>query len=197
MNTVTPITPRTNLKIAMGILKLKLDTLEPIIETCAKYRLLGGHFAFLDSYRQHEVRLLENTVVMLNDKFNSLGAARRSTEYQTDFTKYWIPTEQNLVEDETLLVLDLVELWSATRLTWRSMDDLLSGKFTLKQRRELQARTKAIFEQCRVDLKVVNDTCRPREIGVRRFGVAARRREIAIREVPHEHRRAEDITFPT
>lgn len=151
----------TNLKIAMqesSELKEKLDTLEPIIRNVrANIDFSADDFAFLDATVNAKVRLLENTVVMLNDKFNSLGAARRSTEYQTDFTKYWIPTEQNLVEDETLLVLDLVELWSATRLTWRSMDDLLSGKFTLKQRRELQARTKAIFEQCRVDLKVVND----------------------------------------
>ena len=151
----------TNLKIAMqesSELKEKLDTLEPIIRNVrANIDFSADDFAFLDATVNAKVRLLENTVVMLNDKFNSLGAARRSTEYQTDFTKYWIPTEQNLVEDETLLVLDLVELWSATRLTWRSMDDLLSGKFTLKQRRELQVRTKAIFEQCRVDLKVVND----------------------------------------
>lgn len=29
-----------------------------------------------------------------------------------------------------------------------SMDDLLSGKLTLKERRDLQGRTNALFEQC-------------------------------------------------
>lgn len=148
-------------KVAMqeaSEIKEKLDTLEPIIRNVrANINFSREDFDFLDSTAYAKVRLLENTVVMLNHKFNSLGEARRRTEQPTDFTKYWIPTEQKLVEDETLLVLDLVELWSATRLTWRSMDDLLLGRFTLKERRDMQAATKAVIEQCRVDLKFANE----------------------------------------
>lgn len=168
----------SSMKIAMqesSELKEKLDTLEPIIKNVRENLDFSQEdFSLLDSKVDAKVRLLDSTLVMLNDKFDRLSEARRRVEFQTDFAKYWIPTEQKLVEDETLLVLDLVEIWSATRLTWRSMDDLLSGKLTLKERRDLQGRTNALFEQCRVNLKFVNedlqDLRRVAQEVTRRFG---------------------------
>ncbi|MCC8056507.1 MAG: mechanosensitive ion channel [Cloacibacillus sp.] len=151
----------SNIKIGgqeFSELKEKIDTLEQIIKNVrANVDFSADDFAILDARVDEKARLLENTLVMLNDKYKLLGEVRRRVEFQTDFAKYWIPTEQKLVEDETLLVLDFVEMCSATRLTWRLMDDLFSGKLTLKERRELQARMKALIKQCRVNIKFVDD----------------------------------------
>ncbi len=148
-------------KVAMqesSEIKEKLDALKPIIKNVrANIDFSREDFDLLDSIVYSKVRLLENTIVMLNHKYDSLSETRRRTEQPTDFTRYWIQTEQKLVEDETLLVLDLVELYSAMRLTWRSMDDLLAGRLTLKERRDMQAAAKAEIEQCRVDLKFANE----------------------------------------
>lgn len=151
----------TSLKIAAqesSELKEKLDTLEPIVKNMrANLDFSAEDFNFLDAAVNEKVRLLEHTVTMLNDKFNSLSAARLTTENHTDFTRYWFQTEQRLVENETLLVLDLIELWSATRLNWRHLEDMLSGKLTLKECRDLRTRSNERIEQCRCDLEFVNE----------------------------------------
>lgn len=148
-------------KVAMqesSEIKEKLDALKPIIKNVrANIDFSREDFDLLDSKVYSNVRLLENTIVMLSYKYDSLSETRRRTEQPTDFTRYWIHTEQKLVEDETLLVLDLVELYSAMRLTWRLMDDLLAGRLTLKERRDMQAAAKAEIEQCRVGLKFANE----------------------------------------
>ncbi|MDO5115046.1 MAG: mechanosensitive ion channel [Synergistaceae bacterium] len=156
-------------------LQEKLEALEPVLQNVrANIDFTGDGYNMLDSEVYSRVRQLQSTITMLNYKFDELDEQRRRAERQTDFARYWIPTEQKLVEDETLLVLDLVELWGATRLTWRVMDDLFSGRLSLKERRNLLSDTRGVVGQCRHNLKYANDALQylryVNQEAARRFG---------------------------
>lgn len=142
----------------MSIISEKLDKLDPILKHVrANIKASNDDFEYLDSIAYAKVLSLRSTITMLDEKFQTLGEMRRMPTRPGTFARYWIVTELRLVEDETLLVLDLVEDWAAVRFTWRSLEELLLGKLTRDEQKSVNERTVKMIDDIDDSMEYASD----------------------------------------
>ena len=91
-------------------------------------------FEYLDAFVAEHSRPLVRTVAMLDVKYSKLENLYENTE-NSSFTKFWLRTEQSLVEDEILILEDMIDNWQSLRLVWRTLQDILEGKLPLDEKK--------------------------------------------------------------
>ena len=100
----------------------KLDLLDPLIKRVrANISKESGGFDYLNSFVFRHERALRDTLERLNERFKEMDDARRDDMELTPLERYCNATGRRLASDEAVYVLDMIKLWSATRLAWRSI----------------------------------------------------------------------------
>lgn len=136
----------------------KLDLLDPLIKRVrANISTESGGFDYLDSLAFHNERALRDTLEKLNGRFQEMDGERRSDIELTPLERYCNATGRRLSADEAAYVLDMIKLWSATRLAWRSIYDLLLGRTGFHENRETLDLTKSLIAYAETRIKDGND----------------------------------------
>lgn len=136
----------------------KLDLLDPLIKRVrANISTESGGFDYLNSLAFHNERALRDTLEKLNGRFQEMDDARRSDMELTPLERYCNATGRRLSADEAVYVLDMIKLWSATRLAWRSIYDLLLGRTSFQENRETLDLTKSLITYAETRIKDGND----------------------------------------
>lgn len=94
----------------------------------------GDDAEYLDAFVSEHSKPLSTTVTMLDSKYSNLEELYDNTE-NSSFTKFWLRTEQSLVEDEILILEDIIDNWQSLRLVWRTLQDILDKKLPLEEKR--------------------------------------------------------------
>lgn len=124
----------------------KLDLLDPLIKRVrANISKESGGFDYLNSFVFRHERALRDTLEKLNERFKEMDDARRDDMELTPLERYCNATGRRLASDEAVYVLDMIKLWSATRLAWRSTYDLLLERTSFQENRETLELTKSLI----------------------------------------------------
>lgn len=162
-------------QIEVSGLNEKIVKLVPLIKTIrTNISFESDDFEKLDAEANRKIKELRDVITSLNEKYDELDRVRRNRTERDSFSKYWVATEEKLVENEILLALDIMELWNAASFTWHSMEDAFARDLSVKDRLELTERIEAFSEMSSVDREVaMNDMRmlqRVNEEVLRRFG---------------------------
>jgi len=93
-------------------------------------------YRYLDKYVQSNIADLLNTMDTLNKRYDNLSELRKSGEKPTAFTKFCYASEQTLIENEVLVLLNVAENWASMRSVVRMLQDIITGKIDDKQRQQ-------------------------------------------------------------
>jgi len=125
----------------------KLKRLEPILDTIRKnIKFNSDDFTYLNNIIFQKNKKLSKIISKLDEKFKSRSDIKNYSLTLTEFTRYKLSTEQQMVRDEISILLDIIEKCSSLRLTWRGMEDLLENNLDNIQQRNLLTKTNSLIE---------------------------------------------------
>ncbi len=132
----------------------KLNRLVPMLDKIrANVKFNSDDFTFLDTMIFQKNKKLSENIAMLDAKFRSRSEIRNDETGLTPFTKFRLSTEQMLVRDEILILLELVEKWSSLRLTWRGIQDILEGNLDISQQKNILSKTNLMIDDINSNIK--------------------------------------------
>lgn len=133
--------------------KLKiLDSL--LAKTKDNVQTTQEDYDYLDSLIFKKRQKYEDTIKQLNDRFLQISRIKEKGNQNTPFAKYSVPTEQTLITIESGYLCDMVESGTSMRLTWRIHTDLLEGKLSPQDLKEIEKRIKELDQ---VSMKHIED----------------------------------------
>jgi len=145
--------------------KAKQVILENLLEKIRyKITFSKDDFKYLDHWVQRNVTELLGTLDMLNKRYDELSEIRKNGDRPTAFTKFCYSTEQTLIENEILVLLNIAEGWTSLRAMWRMLEPLTQGKINNSVRQQylkdqvdtFLAGTRADEEYCINELSKIN-----------------------------------------
>ncbi len=108
---------------------------------------------------------------MLEKKIDPANEFSDDATEMTQFTRFWISNEKQLVRDEILMILEVIEKLTSLRSVWRGMQDLLEGNLDMSRQKFILAKTNDYIDDINANITLCVDaiqTIRETEQAVRR-----------------------------
>ncbi|MBR4400925.1 MAG: mechanosensitive ion channel [Synergistes sp.] len=139
-------------QIEVTVLNEKISKLTPLLKTIRENLSFESEdFEAFNAEVYEKIEGLRNTIKTLNEKYDALDRVRRSPNGHDSFSKYWVTTEEKLVECEILLALDIMELWNGACFAWRALEDVITKDFSAKERMLMAAKAEECAVKCGQD----------------------------------------------
>ncbi len=153
----------------------KLAILTPLLEKVRQnIRFSSEDFALLNTLVLEKTKSLYENVLLLEKKLDPVKGHADDPSDMTQFTRFWISNEKQLIRDEILMTLEIIEKWTSLRSVWRGMQDLLEGnldiarqKFILSKTNDYIDDTNSNIAQCVDSIQTIRET---EQAVKRRFG---------------------------
>ena len=130
----------------------KISKLTPLVKNIrSNISFESEDFEAFNAEVYEKIEGLRDTIKTLNEKYDALDRARRSPKERDSFSRYWVTTEEKLVEGEILLALDIIELWNGACFAWRALEDVITNDLSAKERMVMAAKAEACAVKCEED----------------------------------------------
>lgn len=150
----------------------KIAIIKPMLDNIRKnIKFSSEDFVFLNKIVLDKTTSLYDTISMLEKKIDPANEFSDDATEMTQFTRFWISNEKQLVRDEILMILEVIEKLTSLRSVWRGMQDLLEGNLDMSRQKFILARTNDYIDDINANITLCVDaiqTIRETEQAVRR-----------------------------
>ena len=168
LNTATLSLAEKELKDTGG----KIAIIGPMLENIRKnIKFSSEDFVVLNKIVLDKTASLYETVSVLEKKIDPASEFSNDPSEITQFTRFWISNEKQLVRDEILMILEVIEKLTSLRSVWRGMQDLLEGNLNLSRQKFILSKTNDYIDDINANITLCVDaiqTIRETEQAVRR-----------------------------
>ncbi len=150
----------------------KIAILGPMLDNIRKnIKFKSEDFIFLNTIVLKKTKSLYDTISVLEKKIDPAGGFSDDSTDMTQFTRFWIANEKQLVRDEILMILEVIEKLTSLRSVWRGMQDLLEGNLDLSRQKFVISKTNDYIDDINANITLCVDaiqTIRETEQAVQR-----------------------------
>ena len=168
LNTATLSLAEKELKDTGG----KISIIGPMLENIRKnIKFSSEDFVVLNKIVLDKTKSLYETVSVLEKKIDPASEFSNDPSEITQFTRFWISNEKQLIRDEILMILEVIEKLTSLRSVWRGMQDLLEGNLDLSRQKFILSKTNDYIDDINANITLCVDaiqTIRETEQAVRR-----------------------------
>ena len=168
LNTATLSLAEKELKDTGG----KIAIIGPMLENIRKnIKFSSEDFVVLNKIVLDKTKSLYETVSVLEKKIDPASEFSNDPSEITQFTRFWISNEKQLIRDEILMILEVIEKLTSLRSVWRGMQDLLEGNLNLSRQKFILSKTNDYIDDINANITLCVDaiqTIRETEQAVRR-----------------------------
>lgn len=136
----------------------KISIIRPMLENIRKnIKFNSEDFVFLNAKILTKARSLYDTISVLEQKIDTANEFREESAEMTQFTRFWISNEKQLVRDEILMILEVIEKLTSLRSVWRGMQDLLEGNLDISRQKFIISKTNEYIDDINANITLCVD----------------------------------------
>ncbi|NLD04295.1 MAG: mechanosensitive ion channel, partial [Synergistaceae bacterium] len=150
----------------------KIAIIRPMLENIREnIKFNSEDFVFLNTTALEKTGSLYDTISVLEKKIDPTNGYSEEPTEMTQFTRFWISNEKQLVRDEILMILEVIEKLTSLRSVWRGMQDLLDGNLDMSRQKYILSKTNDYIDDINANITLCVDsiqTIRETEQAVKR-----------------------------
>lgn len=136
----------------------KISIIQPMLENIRKnIKFNSEDFVFLNTKILTKTRSLYDTISVLETKIDPANEFRDESAEITQFTRFWVSNEKQLVRNEILMVLEVIEKLTSLRSVWRGMQDLLEGNLDISRQKLIISKTNDYIDDINANITLCVD----------------------------------------
>ena len=136
----------------------KISIIRPMLENIREnIKFNSEDFVFLNTKILTKTGSLYDTISVLEKKIDPANEFRDGSAEITQFTRFWISNEKQLVRNEILMILEVIEKLTSLRSVWRGMQDLLEGNLDISRQKFIISRTNDYIDDINTNITMCVD----------------------------------------
>lgn len=136
----------------------KISIIQPMLENIRKnIKFNSEDFVFLNAKILTKAKSLYDTISVLEQKIDPANEFSDDKAEITQFTRFWLSNEKQLVRDEILMILEVIEKLTSLRSVWRGMQDLLEGNLDISRQNFIISKTNDYIDDINANITLCVD----------------------------------------